>query len=72
MFDNRNIKPDRKQANPGKIVALGAVATALALINLSTGTEAHSTAVKILEYAALAGGLIALVGGLIIMMQQRM
>lgn len=53
-----------------KIALLGAGATALAVINMSTDSEAQSLPVLILEYVALAGGLVALVGGLIMMMVQ--
>jgi hypothetical protein len=55
----------------GKIALLGAGATALAVANMSTGSEAQSLPVLILEYIALAGGLLALVGGLLMMMMQR-
>ena len=50
---------------------IGAGATALAVINMSTGSEAQSTPVLVLEYFALAAGLLGLVGGLIVMMTQR-
>jgi len=57
-----------KQAVARKIVLLGAIATALGVINMMTnGSEAPSSAVMILQYAALALGLFALVGGLIMM-----
>jgi hypothetical protein len=50
---------------------IGAIATGLAIINLSVGSEAPSQPVLILEYAALALGVVALVGGLIMMMNQK-
>jgi len=55
----------------GRIALLGAGATALAIFNMSTDTEAQSTAVLILEYGALALGLFALIGGLIMTLLQR-
>ena len=58
-----------KQAVARKIVLLGAIATALGLLNMMTnGAEAPSSAVAILQYAALALGLVALVGGLVMML----
>jgi len=64
MTDPRSDKPKRAVAR--KIMLLGAIATALGVINLMTnGAEAQPLAVMILEYAALAAGLFALVGGLI-------
>jgi hypothetical protein len=71
MTDNQTGKSEKKPLSPGKITLIGAGATVLAIINLSTGTEAPSQGVLILEYAALAGGLIALVGGLVMMMTQK-
>ncbi len=57
-----------KRAVARKIVLLGAIATGLGVINMMmNGAEAPSSAVAILQYAALAGGLFALVGGLIMM-----
>ena len=53
--------PKAKQtSNPGKIALIGAAATVLALINMSAGGEAPSSAVRMLEYLFLAGGLIGL------------
>jgi hypothetical protein len=71
MTDNQTSKSKKKPASPGKITLIGAGATVLAIINLSTNTEAPSQGVLILEYAALAGALIALVGGLAMMMTQK-
>jgi len=69
MTDYQSGKTEKKRQNkPGKIALMGAGATILAVINMSTGTEAPSPAVLILQYAALVGGLFALVGGLIMMM----
>ena len=71
MSDNHDRKPELKYSTPGKVVLIGAAATVLALINMSAGGEASSTAVRFLEYAFLTGGLVALVGGLIMMMTQK-
>jgi hypothetical protein len=71
VIDNRGSKTENKKPNAGKIALLGAGATIFAVINMFTDAEAPSQAVLILEYAALAGGLVALVGGLIMMMMQR-
>lgn len=72
MSDNQAAKStSNKPTSKGsgrKIALLGAGATALAVINMSIGSEAQSLPVLILEYAALACGLLALVGGLIMMM----
>ncbi len=57
-----------KQGVARKIVLLGAIATALGVINMMTnGAEAPSSAVAILQYGALALGLFALAGGLVMM-----
>ncbi len=72
MSDSQSGKPGRKQSNPGKVALIGAGATALAVFNIATnGSEAPSQAVMILQYAGLAGGLFALVGGLIMMATTR-
>jgi hypothetical protein len=60
-----------KRSNSRYISMIGAIATGLAIINLSVGSEAPSQPVLILEYAALALGVVALVGGLIMMMNQK-
>jgi hypothetical protein len=68
MTDNPSGKTGRKPSSPGKIALIGAGATALAVVNMATnGSEAPSQAVMILQYIGLAGGLLALVGGLIMM-----
>jgi hypothetical protein len=68
MSGKRSRKTEPKKANPGKIALIGAGATALALFNMATnGGEAPSQGVMILQYAGLGGGLLALVGGLIMM-----
>ena len=67
MSEDQASKSAASKTNPTKIVLLGAVATALALFNLMSGGEAPSFAVRVLEYAFLAAGLIALAGGLIMM-----
>jgi hypothetical protein len=71
MSDNQSGKTEKKRSTPGYIVKIGAIATALAIINMWVGSEAQSQPVLILEYAALALGLFALVGGLIMMMMQK-
>jgi succinate-acetate transporter protein len=68
MSENQREKVGKKQSNPRKIALIGMGATALAVINMMTnGPEAPSQGVVILQYAALAGGLLALVGGLVMM-----
>ncbi len=73
MTENQSDKTQKKRSTPGYIATMGAGATVLAIINLSVGNgnEAPSQPVLVLEYAALALGLFALVGGLIMMMTQR-
>jgi len=71
MSDAQGGKKQLKYSNPSKIVLMGAAATVLALINLSAGGEAPSTAVRFLEYAFLTAGLVGLGGGLILMMRQK-
>jgi len=71
MSKKQNSKTANKTAkkpDPGKIVLMGAGATALVVFNImSNGPEAPSQGVMMLQYAALACGLLALVGGLIMM-----
>ncbi len=68
MSDNPSGKTRHKPSSSGKIALMGAGATALAVFNIATnGSETPSQAVMIMQYAALAGGLFALVGGLIMM-----
>ena len=59
----------QKKATPrktwGRIAAIGAGATVLGIINMSTNTEAPSQALAFLQYLALGLGAVALVGGLI-------
>ena len=75
MTDIQTSQPETGKMPPkrhgGRIALLGAGATALALFNMSVGSEAQSTPVLILEYAALALGLFALIGGLIMTLLQR-
>jgi len=71
MGDMHGDKPKSQPRNPRNIALLGAGAVGLAIINMSTGSEAPSHAVAILQYAALGGGLLALVGGLIMMAAQQ-
>jgi hypothetical protein len=66
MDDSRDAD-SKKPTNPRRIALLGAVATILSIINMSSGGEAPSQAVTILQYAALAGGVLALIGGLVMM-----
>jgi hypothetical protein len=67
MPDNHGDKAVGKKS-PGKFALIGAGATALAVLNMMTnGPEAPSQGVAILQYLALAGGLLALAGGLIMM-----
>ena len=72
MNGNQSGKTERK--SPARRIALlGAVATALAVINMSIGNEAQPLPVVILQDVALALalGLLALVGGLIMMMMMQ-
>jgi hypothetical protein len=71
MNDRQSSKTNKKRSTPGYLAMLGAIGTALAIVNMSVGTEAQSQPVLILEYTALALGLIALVGGLIMMMTHK-
>jgi hypothetical protein len=71
MSDEQSGKSQARRSTPGKVALLGAGATALAVLNMSIGSEAEPQAVLILQYAALGGGLLALVGGLIMMFAQR-
>ena len=72
MASDPSGKARRKPSSPGKIALIGAGATTLAVFNIATnGSEAPSQAVMIMQYAALAGGLFALVGGLIMMATAR-
>jgi hypothetical protein len=71
MSGDQSGKPEKKQFNPRRIALLGAMATVLAIINMATGSEAQPLAVVILQDIALGLGLLALVGGLIMMMMQK-
>jgi hypothetical protein len=71
MSDNQSGKAQKKQFNPRRIVLLGAGATVLAIVNMATGSEAQPLAVVILQDTALALGLLALIGGLIMMLMQK-
>jgi hypothetical protein len=70
MSDNLSSETEKKRSTPRYIAVLGVVGTVLAIVNMS-GREAQSQPVLILEYAALALGLIALGGGLIVMMTRK-
>jgi hypothetical protein len=64
--DNQTGISERRR--PGhRIAVIGAGATALAVFNMWSDSEAPSLPLLILEYGALALGLFALVGGLIMM-----
>jgi len=68
MSENQSDKVHKKGPTARYIALLGAGATTLAVLNMMTnGAEAPSSAVMTLQYAALAGGLFALIGGLIMM-----
>jgi hypothetical protein len=70
MNGNQSGKTERK--SPARRIALlGVGATALAIINMSIGSEAQPLPVVILQDAALGLGLLALAGGLIMMMMQK-
>jgi hypothetical protein len=70
MSDNQGGKAEKKRSTPGYIATVGAIGTALAIINMSLGIEAQSQPVLVLEYIALALGVFALAGGLIMMTQK--
>jgi hypothetical protein len=66
MSENQSDKVNQKGRAARYIALLGAGATTLAVLNMMTnGAEALSPTVMMLQYAALAGGLFALIGGLI-------
>jgi hypothetical protein len=65
MSENQSGKIEKKKANPKNIALIGAGATVLVIVNMSTGVEVPSQGVIILQYTALAGALLTLVGGLI-------
>ena len=68
MSENQSDKVQKKGPTARYIALLGAGATTLAVLNMMTnGAEAQSSAVMTLQYLALAGGLVALIGGLIMM-----
>jgi len=68
MGDSQNGTRKKQPMKPRTMVLLGAATVVLAIINMSTGGEAPRQAVAIMQYACLAGGLVALVGGLVMMM----
>jgi hypothetical protein len=70
MSDNQSGETEKKRSTPRYIAMLGVIGTVLAIVNMS-GTEAQSQSVLILEYTALVLGLIALGGGLIMMMTRK-
>ena len=56
---------------PRNIALIGAAATALVIVNMLTGTEPPSQMVIVLQCIALAGALLTLAGGLIMMRRDR-
>jgi len=71
MSGSQDGNTKRTRSTPGYIATIGAIGTALAIVNImSNGSEAQSQPVLILEYAALALGVFALVGGLIMKLAQ--
>jgi hypothetical protein len=67
-----NNPQNKTKPNSGKIILIGGIGTALAILNIATsGPEAQSQAVLILEYLCLALGLFALVGGIIMKMNEK-
>ncbi len=60
-----------KKSPARRIALLGAMATVLAIINMSMRGEAQPLLVVILQDVALGLGLLALVGGLIMMMMRK-
>jgi hypothetical protein len=63
---------NKTKPNSGKIIMIGGIGTALAILNFATrGAEAQSQGVVILEYLCLALGLFALVGGIIMKMNEK-
>jgi len=72
MSGNQDGETKKARSTPGYIATIGGIGTALGIVNiLSNGSEAQSQPVLILEYAALALGLLALAGGLIMMMAEK-
>jgi hypothetical protein len=71
MSEDQSGKTEKKPSPARRIALLGAGATALAIVNMSVGSEAQPLAVVILQDVALALGLLALVGGLIMMMTRK-
>jgi hypothetical protein len=68
MSENQSAKTTAKRLpSPGQFAIFGAIATALAVFNMSGESEAQPLTVVILEWTGLALGLIALAGGLIMM-----
>ncbi len=67
MGDNQTGKAKKQPMKPGTMVLLGAVTVALGIINMSSDSEAPSQALAIVQYALLAGGVVSLAGGLILM-----
>jgi hypothetical protein len=63
MSDNQAGTPAKKRFTPRYTITWGAIATTLAIINLSVGGAAPSQPVLLLSYAFLALGLLGLAGG---------
>ena len=68
MGDDQNGKSKKQQMKPGTMALLGAGVVVLAIIDMSTGSEAPRRAVAVMQYVFLAGGLVALGGGLVMIM----
>jgi len=70
MSDNQAGTPAKKRFTPRYTTTWGAIATTLAIINLSVGGKAPSQLVLLLNYVFLALGLLGLAGGLTMMVTQ--
>ncbi len=60
-----------RKVEPRTIALVGAAATALVIVNMSTGTEPPSQRVIVVQCIALAGALLTLVAGLTMMRRDR-
>lgn len=69
---NQDSNPKKTKSSSGNLVKIGGIGTALSIINIATnGAEAQALLVVILQYAGLALGLLALVGGIIMKISQK-
>jgi hypothetical protein len=72
MNGNQDGKAKKTRSTAGYMAMLGGIGTALAIINIMTnGSEAQSQPVLALEYAALALGMLALVGAIAMKISQK-